>query len=66
MGGGVLEHFNLVVAFTDDYAIFHDNATDWDFLLVKSLFRLTERHAHEFFVVVRVIHVDVIRGLWFM
>ena len=51
MGGGVLEHLDLVVATANDHAILHDDATDRDFLLIKGLFRLAERHAHVAFVV---------------
>ena len=56
MGGGVPQHLDLVMALPYHHAILNDDATDGNFLLIESLFGFAERHAHEFFVVVRVIH----------
>ena len=50
MGGGVLEHLDLVVSTADDNPILHDNAADRDLLLLEGLLRLAERHAHVLFV----------------
>lgn len=50
MGGGVLEHFDLVPSTGDDFAIAHDHGTDGHLVGGMGFAGLFEGLAHEIFV----------------